>query len=573
MPSGLLLLLAASVAWASGPVVRSPAGTFLGSTLPARNGQIYNAFRGIPYAKPPVGDLRFRPPVAVSQIDGLYDARDFKPYCIQVNLLANDFPPGQEDCLYLNVFTPACADRGQGDLKKVFVFIHGGANTNGSPHIFLPGTLVTEHDIIVVTVAYRLGFLGLLSTMTPSCEGNLHLKDQLLALAWVQENILDFGGDPAGVTVGGESAGAMSTSLLTLVPQSRGLFARAYCQSGATGTLNTILITDPRPEAIKLGRRLGCLQNDQVNPANEEELEQMVSCLKKKPAINFYLNGTSSEVPFAHPVLNGDLFPKNIKELFSDEDYLNSINFLNRDYLMGLDENEGDIVNLLNDQILSTLPEELRKTVTPQILLHNTIQTFLAPVFGPVSAQVIQKVAEYYQNNFQQNPIADFGGDALFHMPVLQYSAGAAAGRSSENSRVYLFRFVHLPEWLLAPYRGMLHVFDLLYLFDLDMETLSKIVPVKIDRRKWSEQDDKMRVQFMTMIGDFIKTGNPGHSLKTRLPSGWPAYDANRQQYLEIDLTPEVKHHLFPERVKLWSEQIPEWIRKFPYDNNKHDEM
>lgn len=240
----------------------------------------------------------------------------------------------------------------------------------------------------------------------------------------------------------------MSTSLLALVPQSRDLFARAYCQSGAAGNLNTILITDPRPEAIKLGRRLGCLQNDQVDPTKEEDFEQMVSCLKKKPAINFYLNGTSSEVPFAHPVFHGDLFPKNIKELFSDEDYLKSINFLERDYLMGLDENEGYIINLLNDQILSTLPEELRKKLTPQILLHNTIQTFLAPVFGPVSAKVIQKVAEYYENNFQQNPIADFGGDALFHMPVLQYSTGAAAGRSSENSRVscwFIHRHLHLP--------------------------------------------------------------------------------------------------------------------------------
>ncbi|CAL1528512.1 unnamed protein product, partial [Lymnaea stagnalis] len=183
--------------------VKAPSGTFQGTTLISRSGRAYSAFLGIPYAKPPVEDLRFRPPVPATDLDSVYDASEFKPICIQLNLLpgGRDFGPGDEDCLYLNVYAPESGVSKKGEQKKVFVFIHGGGNLEGFTNIYIPGQLVTEQDIIVVTISYRLGYLGFLSTLTPSCEGNFGLKDQLLAISWVKENILAFGGDPNDITV------------------------------------------------------------------------------------------------------------------------------------------------------------------------------------------------------------------------------------------------------------------------------------------------------------------------------------------------------------------------------------
>ncbi|BFZ00076.1 hypothetical protein BsWGS_03115 [Bradybaena similaris] len=558
-----LLLIVVSSAWASDPIVRSPAGTFLGSTLTAMNGQVYNAFRGIPFAKPPLRDLRFQPPIPLDHIDGLYDATDFKPHCIQLNIIPNSFSLGQEDCLYLNVFTPRCSDRNDGHLKKVFVFFHGGGNYNGFTHVYLPGTLVTEQDIVVVTVAYRVGYLALLSTMTPSCEGNLHLKDQLLALAWVQENILDFGGDPAEVTIGGESAGGFDTGYLTLLPGSRDLFARAYCQSGVPGTKNTLMMTNPRPEAIKLARRLGCLREEQPDPVADSEFEKLVDCLKQVPAEQFAVNGTA-DIPNLQTILSDDLFPKNIEELFSDENYLKSINFFERNYLVGVNENEGDLFSIINKQTVSALPEEASRSLTPEVMYYKTIEMFLAPVFGPVSQQVIQKVAEYYESNTPLSPLGGFCGDALFNIAAVQYVTAAAAGRSSLDSHVYFFRFVHSPEYILESYKGLLHGNDLLYLFDLDIDILLKILPLKVDVNKWNKNDDLLKQKFTRLVGDFINTGNPGKSLASELPSGWPGFDKKQQQYLEFGLKSEVKQRFISDRVQLWSEQIPKWIRDYP---------
>ncbi|CAG5116759.1 unnamed protein product, partial [Candidula unifasciata] len=494
---------------------------------------------------------------------GLYNATDFKPACIQIYVLPTPFDLGQEDCLYLNVFTPIGSDTTLADLKKVFVFFHGGANIQGFPSGYLPGTLVTEQDIIVVTVAYRLGYLGVLSTMTPSCQGNLNLKDQLMSLAWVKKHIQDFGGDPAAVTIGGQSAGGFDSSFLALLPQSRDLFTRVYCASGATGSKNTLLITNPRPDAIKISRKLGCLRVEQPDPVADSEFEKLVDCLKKVPAENFAINETT-DIPTLQSTLSNDLFPKKMEELLSDENYLKSVNFFDRDYLVSVTDNEGYVYNLLYNYILSVLPAEMARLLTPQVILFQTIQSFIVPAFGPVSQQVIQKVAEYYGNNFHMDPLADFVSDAMFNIQSLQFVTAVAGGRSSQDSRVHFFQFAYSPEYVLDPSNGFPHAFDLVYLFDLDMEFVIKLVPAKVDGSKWNKNDDLLRQKFIKLVADFIKTGNPAKSLTSELPSGWPGFDQKQQQYLEFGLNLTVKQYLIKERVQLWSEQIPKWIQEFP---------
>src|SRR3954452_15656565 len=192
------------------------------------------AYLGIPYAAPPFGEFRMRPPVPAAPWDGVRDATQYGPtvpkgeYPPQYQpFLPEPVIPG-EDCLNLNVWTP---DPRAADLP-VFVWIHGGSFMNGSGAVdAYRGSSFASDGVVCVTVNYRLQAEGFLHT--PDGTSNVGLLDQIAALSWVQQNIAAFGGDPAKVTVGGESAGAMSVTTLLSMPQSRGLFRGAITQSGA----------------------------------------------------------------------------------------------------------------------------------------------------------------------------------------------------------------------------------------------------------------------------------------------------------------------------------------------------
>ena len=203
-------------------------------------------FRGIPFAKPPVGERRFRRPEPPDPWAGIRDASAFGPSAPQMKMQI-DFLPGMdvgaqsEDCLYLNVFAPAAA----GAKRPVLVWIHGGAFTigSGSQSLYDVRPLVRRGEVVLVTVNYRLGALGFLHLAELLGEefagaANAGLLDQVAALAWLQRNLAAFGGDPDNVTIFGESAGGMSVGSLLGMPAARGLFQRAIAQSGAAHSAN-----------------------------------------------------------------------------------------------------------------------------------------------------------------------------------------------------------------------------------------------------------------------------------------------------------------------------------------------
>jgi para-nitrobenzyl esterase len=185
-----------------------------------------------------VGALRWQPPLPAPKLKGTHDATQFGAACIQPkgrpeSIYFWNLPKTSEDCLYLNVWSPAKADK-----APVFVWIHGGALSGGSgSEPFYDGTRLAEKGVVVVTINYRLGALGFLVHPALSAEsrrnisGNYGLLDQILALEWVQKNIAAFGGDPANVTIAGESAGGLSVMYLMAAPSARGLFAKAVMQS------------------------------------------------------------------------------------------------------------------------------------------------------------------------------------------------------------------------------------------------------------------------------------------------------------------------------------------------------
>jgi para-nitrobenzyl esterase len=252
LPAALVFLAvlfgASQAAAAPAPVVDSPAGQAAGRA----EGEI-NVFKGLPYAAPPIGAARWTPPKALPRWPGVRDATRFGAACLQLrsgpgNIYADDPPAMSEDCLFLNIWTPAKAHG-----APVLVWIHGGslAGGFGSEGVY-DGARMAARGVVVVTLNYRLGVLGYLAHPALSAEsaegvsGNYGLEDQIEALRWVQRNIAAYGGDPANVTIAGESAGGLSVLYLMASPPARGLFAKAIAQSA-------YMITTPELKAARFG--------------------------------------------------------------------------------------------------------------------------------------------------------------------------------------------------------------------------------------------------------------------------------------------------------------------------------
>jgi para-nitrobenzyl esterase len=230
---GLLALTAPAVASAS------PAGLVVATDRGLVRGQVAGAtrqFLGIPYAAPPTGALRWRPPQPAATWAGVRDATHFGSICPQPGGLGGSGGGGSEDCLFLNVYTPAHGGS-ERDLPVMF-WIHGGALVTGAGSFYDPSELVA-HGVVVVTINYRLGALGFLAHPAFSAEsayggsGDYGLMDQVAALRWTRRNIDRFGGDAGNVTIFGESAGGLSVHSQLVSPLSRGLFAKAITESGA----------------------------------------------------------------------------------------------------------------------------------------------------------------------------------------------------------------------------------------------------------------------------------------------------------------------------------------------------
>src|SRR5690606_5646839 len=232
--AALCLALPLAVQADADPIVDAPAGKLRGEALDG-----LHVFKGIPYALPPTEALRWKPPRPMPAWQDTRDATRFGPACIQpkprpVSIYAHELPATSEDCLFLNIWTPADA-RG----APVFVWIHGGALTSGaSSEPMYDGAKLAQRGVVFVSINYRLGVLGYLAHPALSAEsrrnisGNYGLLDQIAALRWIQNNIASFGGDPNNVTIAGESAGALSVMYLLAAPDARGLFAKAIVQSG-----------------------------------------------------------------------------------------------------------------------------------------------------------------------------------------------------------------------------------------------------------------------------------------------------------------------------------------------------
>jgi para-nitrobenzyl esterase len=264
-----------------------------------------HVFRGIPFAAPPVGPLRFRPPQPVAAWAGVRDANAFSPAAMQAEsptgkALAMEFDSCAEDCLYLNVWTPSPEGR-----RPVMVWIHGGAFIigHGSQALYDGSTLARRGDVVIVTINYRLGAFGFLHGKTAGTgldsTGNEAILDQVAALRWVRDEIAAFGGDPANVTIFGESAGSASIAALLGAPAAKGLFQRAIMQSGSAN-----LLTTPDAAAATTGLLLGHFG---LAPEAAAGLREVTAeaLLEAQTTVTPRVNG----VAYA-PVIDGEVIPR-----------------------------------------------------------------------------------------------------------------------------------------------------------------------------------------------------------------------------------------------------------------------
>ncbi|MGP1683658.1 MAG: carboxylesterase/lipase family protein, partial [Giesbergeria sp.] len=245
-------------------------------------------FKGIPYAAPPVGALRWQPPQPVEPWIGVRPARDFAPRAMQVplwpDMIFHDAGPS-EDCLYLNVWAPSPSDADGDDKRKarpVMFWIHGGGFVaGGSSEPRQEGSRLAQEDVVVVSLNYRMGVFGFLAHPELAAEspagaaGNYGLLDMIAALRWVRDNIGAFGGDPAKVTIFGESAGSMAVSALMASPEARGLFHRAIGQSGSALGRGLPALAESAAAGQSFGAEIGAPDLAALRALPAEELVQL----------------------------------------------------------------------------------------------------------------------------------------------------------------------------------------------------------------------------------------------------------------------------------------------------------
>ena len=494
---------------ASVPVVQTSAGQLEGAWADEAAG--VSVFRGIAFAEPPVGDLRWRPPAPVESWEGTKTATRFGPACWQArNPEDSPYSRGEltrsEDCLTLNVWSPAA----DGDQMPVMVWFHGGGHTAGvgSATIF-DGTAMAKKGVLMVTANYRLGPLGFLAHPALTSEspqdssGNYGLLDHVATLAWVRDNIAAFGGDPDNVTIFGQSAGSWSVCALHASPLARGLFQKAIGHSGGC-------FGAPRPHLAATGGEATDASGHDVGLAIAAEL----GVEGEGPGVATALRAATPEAVMeaqtaagrgASMVVDGWVLPALADEIFA----------------AGEQNDVAVILGSLSDEgttLFSGMPEPA----------HDE---FVAGIRNQYGDQADALLAAYADETASSTRTA---GQAIAADRSFTWQMRAWARAIGETNDVYLYHFSHAPpvfrlyrpegpELDYAPGRrgaGAYHSGDLAYAF-------ANVGLVGID---WNDRDRELSAQMSQYWVNFATTGNPNGE---GLPD-WPTYDRGSEPALHF---------------------------------------
>ncbi|XP_071500639.1 acetylcholinesterase-like [Diadema antillarum] len=512
------------------PRVTLPGGGILkGVTLPFNESEFLNidthvnAFLGVPYAQPPVGNLRFRDPLPYN-ISGEYNATEHRAECPQATPLAQLPTIGpilardvDEDCLFLSIYTPSPTPTSN---VPVFFWIHGGGYSLGAGSwvVYEPLPMVALADIVVVAVNYRLGAYGYLTSGDDVAPGNYGMMDQILALRWVQDNIAAFGGDPNRVTIGGESAGGSSVSLLSLSPLTDGLFHQTIMQSGTALSPWSWTTMESGAEAARdLAASLRCQTTSSA---------QMISCLRQVPQANLTDASNGASYVLSSPVVDGRFLPDAPMEL------INRRQFKVTPTLIGTNEDEGSsqALFLFPQDLLSDTPPVMNLSFFRSILQENTYRVSSEIELASIDHHYVDWTVADDPSGDQLDSYIRLVTDVNFACPT-EYLARAleAAGAS-----IYRYEMTHDPSWSIyvgvPKWLGAAHAEELQYVFSWGfIPTIARIVGQ-------TDEEKVMSVQFMRYWTNFIKSGNPNAPLQNDIYPEWPLYTMPEQNYKQLSL-------------------------------------
>ncbi|XP_071390192.1 bile salt-activated lipase-like [Centroberyx affinis] len=544
---GILIAVALFLGTASATslgVVYTEGGMVQGENIRLGFRRHMDVFRGIPFADIPG---RFEKPKRHPGWDGVLKATEYRKRCLQVNLIQTD-TRGSEDCLYLNIWVPH--GRQVSTDLPVMVWIYGGGFLTGGSmganfldnYLYSGQEIADRGDVIVVTLGYRVGTLGFLSTGDASLPGNYGLWDQHAAIAWVHRNIRSFGGDPDNITIFGESAGGASVSFQTLTPHNKGLFKRAISQSGVA-LCPWGVNKNPRKFAERVAQKVNCPIDD-----------KMTACLKMTDPAVLTLAGDlnvkgSPENPIVHnlalsPVIDGDFLPDEPGNLFhnaADIDYIAGINDMDGHLFTGLD------VPSINRPLVDTPVDDLKALLGAytkgkgQAALDSAFNQYSSSWGGSKPSK--EKI---------KRTIVEIGTDYIFLVPTQAALYLHAANAKSGRTYSYLFSEPNRMAGLGRPYpswMGADHADDLQYVFGKPFTTPLAYWPSHRDVSGYM-------IAYWT---NFAKTGDPNKG-GLKVPTTWPKFTSTGHQFLEINAKMDknyVKQKMRLRYVHFWTSVLP----------------
>jgi para-nitrobenzyl esterase len=469
-------------------------------------------FRGIPYAAPPVGDLRWRPPQPVVPWQGVKAADHFSNVCMQPatdtegNAWREGLVPMSEDCLYVNVWTPATSEIAK---LPVMVFIHGGGNNRGAAsENQYDGAYLAKKGVVFVSLNYRMNIFGFMAhpDLTRESEhhssGNYAMLDQIAALQWVQRNIAKFGGDPNTVMIFGHSAGASNVSSLMATPLAKGLFHRVLTQSGAN---------------LNPGRPLAEVEQDGLKFAQSLKANSIAD-LRKIPAEDL----EKAQRPAMALNVDGWALPQDVYTIFATG-------------------KQNDV-----PLITGTMADDLPGPGTGQgPATVADAASYAKQTFGALAGTYLRLYPATTEEQLAKSNSAFRTERALANARLwvrLQTKTG--------KSKAYLYYFTHtspFPEGLMwggrtAKSWGAYHGGEMPYVFNA----------FPLQDWPWRPVDLKLGDTVSTMWTNFVKTGNPNGPGAPE----WPTYDAKSDILMNISDTPKAQPAPFKEKLDFLEQSI-----------------
>ncbi|XP_063059939.1 neuroligin-3b [Engraulis encrasicolus] len=550
------------------PVVNTQYGRLRGMRVPLPTEALgpVDQYLGVPYASPPVEEKRFAAPDAPAPWTGVRNATRFPAVCPQnirnqppeimmpvwatfnLDTVATYLQEQSEDCLYLNIYVPTQGEwQARDDPKPVMVFVHGGSYMEGTGNIMDGSVLASYGNVIVITLNYRVGILGFLSTGDQAAKGNYGLLDQIQALRWISKNIVYFGGDPKRVTVFGSGIGASCVSLLTLSHHSEGLFHRAIIQSGSA--LSSWAVNyQPVKYTRQLAERVGC---------NVLDTHDLVSCLQKrsyKELVEQDIQAVRFHVAFG-PVIDGDLIPDDPEVLMEQGE------FLNYDIMLGVNQGEGL-------RFVETVVDPDDGGVSPSDF-DFAVSDFVDGLYGyPEGKDTLRETIKFMYTDWadRDNPetrrktlVALFTDHQWVEPSVVTADLHARYG-----SPTYFYAFYHHCQSPMKPaWSDAAHGDEMPYVFGVPL-----IGPTELFPCNFSRNDIMLSAVVMTYWTNFAKSGDPNkpvpqdtkfiHTKANRFEEvSWSKYNPNDQLYLHIGLKPRVRDHYRATKVAFWKHLVP----------------